>query len=111
MKKKDFIIVKAENIDSALIKATNYFKTNVDNCDYTIISKGNEIKVKIWLKDKRIKNNEEIHQLTIEEKIENLDGYFKIDYIDGFAYLTVYSPKGIKVNLYILKMLLIELIF
>ncbi|HPP03613.1 MAG TPA: FapA family protein [Spirochaetota bacterium] len=92
--KENSIIVTANTLESALVKGATYFKIDVNNCGYSIVSSNkNEIKVKIWDNSKKEETENYKKDLSFEEKITNLDGYFKIEYIDGYATLSVFPPK------------------
>lgn len=91
----NFIIIKADNLEEALIKGANYLKRDINECEYSIISSNkDEITVKIYNKSMSMDSNNKKEDLSVEERIKDLDGYFKIDYIDGYAYLSVFPPIG-----------------
>ena len=84
--KKEAIIV-ASNLDEAILKGSAYLKTDKSLLDYEILENSQDsLKAKIFVR-KALESDKSAF-------LENIDGYFKINYIDGAAYLTVYSPRG-----------------
>lgn len=84
---KNEVVIVASSLDEAILKGSTYLKTDKSLLDYEILeSSQNSIKAKFFLKEKSESDKSSL--------LENIDGYFKINYIDGAAYLTIYPPKG-----------------
>ncbi|HNZ25695.1 MAG TPA: FapA family protein [Spirochaetota bacterium] len=87
MNNKKEVIIVAPSLDEAIIKGSTFLKIDKSLLTYKILESSQDfIKVKFFLK-----KTPESDKFSL---LENIDGYFKINYIDGAAYLTVYPPKG-----------------
>ena len=78
------IAISSNSMEDALNKARRYLHAdNIDQIDYEIAENdGSRVKILCCIKD------------TKSDAEPDHNGYFKIFYRDGFAYLIVYPPVG-----------------